>query len=100
MKVAHYYRHPICIVSKINKHKIVDILDIFLKNYINLSVFGYNRKETEFWGKIICKNVCLFHFTLKINMCNNNYSTIIITHLNGDDNEFKKFALIITNLFT
>ena len=100
MKVTHYYRYPICIVSKINKNKIVDILDIFLKNYINLSVFGYNRKEMEFWGKTIYKNECLFYFTVKINMYDNNSSNIIITHIKGDDNEFKNFALIITNLFT
>lgn len=83
------YIQNIYLNCNINKHNLLDIIKFTFLDYCNLTVFGYNNINDEFWAKKICKNNYLLHFTLKIKSLDFEHSLITISPLVGNDEEIK-----------
>jgi hypothetical protein len=94
------YIPTINIYCNINKNKIVDIIKYTLLESCNLSMFGYNNRTDEFWGKKIKNNNYLIHFTLEIKYIDNNNSFIVISPFIGDNNEIIKIVSNINQIIS
>ena len=95
-KINFRYTPKIFIPCAISKNYLMEIIEFtFIKH--KFSVFGYNNKLDEFWGKKNKKNKCILHFTLNIYSINNELSNLVITPLTGDDLEFKNLLNDINN---
>ena len=88
--MTYRYQTPIYLFCKIDTNKIKDIIKYTLIDINDLSVFGYNNQEEEFWAKKIINNNYLLHFTIKIESYNSHESTLVISSLVGNETEIKK----------
>ena len=88
----------ISISCDIDKNKLIDIIQFIFSQKSDLSVFGYNTRSQEFWGKKIIKNEFLLHVTLSIKSVSSEKSNIIVTPIIGNDKEIKNIVLIIKEM--
>lgn len=86
------------IYCDIDKNKLADIIQFTFSQKSDLSVFGYNNKSQEFWGKKIIKNEFLLHITLTIKSVSSEKSNIIITSIIGNDKEIKNIISVIEDM--
>jgi hypothetical protein len=82
----------ISISCDIDKNKLSDIIQFTFTQKGDLSVFGYNAQNKEFWAKKIIKDEFLLHFTLSINSLGHENSNIIVTPILGSDKEIRKLV--------
>lgn len=82
----------ISISCDIDKNKLSDIIQFTFTQKGDLSVFGYNAQNKEFWAKKFIKDEFLLHFTLSINSLGHENSNIIVTPILGSDKEIRKLV--------
>ena len=97
-KTCLQYIPNIVFKCNINKYKLLEVIQFTLTKKSYFNIFGFNKINSEIWGKKFCRNICIFYFTLNIDYYEIDYSIMTINFFIANNKEIDNFINIINNI--
>jgi len=94
-KIQIQYFPKMYLTCNLDMDILLEIMKVVLVEQFNLTVFGYNVMNEEFWGKSITKERILIYFTIQLTYLDENITKLTITPVIGTEKEFYRLILVL-----